>query len=140
MNYSPQFPVASNGVPATISKAASAPATSKDTSPNLSPVTSPASYPAATPPPAVRPPGAPILTVVLDNKPVYSAPDNGSNTAIPAGTASGTSAALPSGTGMGGSTSTLLPFKGGAEKIGRVGWGWSSAAVVVGAVVMRFAL
>ena len=122
-----------------MSKATSAPATSKDTSPNLSPVTSPASYPAATPPPAVRPPGAPNLTVVMDNKPVYSAPGNGSNTAIPAGTASGTSAALPSGTGMGRSTSTLLPFKGGAEKIGQVGWGWSLAAVVVGAVVMRFA-
>ena len=75
----------------------------------------------------------------MDNKPVYSAPDNGSNTAIPAGTASGTSATLPSSTGIGGSTSTLLPFKGGAEKIGQVGWGWSLAAVVVGAVVMRLA-
>lgn len=100
-----------------------------------SPAAPPASIPAATSVPLGKPPGAPSLAVVMDSKPAYSAPGNCTSTVIPSGMASGTVSGMPSGTGA----APIQKLTGGAEKVGRTGWVYSFGAVVVGAVVMRFA-
>ncbi|KAL2040470.1 hypothetical protein N7G274_006913 [Stereocaulon virgatum] len=138
-NYSPQFFLRSDGVPAPTSQATTALATTHVTSLAMtyvaSSAASPASIPAATSAPAGKPPGAPSLAVVMDSKPAYSVPGNSTSTVMSSGMASGTVSGMPSGTG----SAPIQKLTGGAERVERIGWVYSIAAVVVGAVGIRFA-
>jgi hypothetical protein len=138
-NYSPQFSLASNGVPIATAKATTALATTHVTSLATTYVASSAASPAftlaATSAPAGKPPGAPSLAVVMDSKPAYSAPGNSTSTVMPTGMTSGTISGMPSGTGA----APIQKLTGGAERVGRMGWVYSFGAVVVGAIMMRFA-